>query len=88
MCPTDAELLAFVDGSLPPEARSGAETHLDSCPSCLAIVAALARTSRSGRSLGGEASAPSLATPAPHLPQADAMSTSKPSDTAGPALLG
>jgi tetratricopeptide (TPR) repeat protein len=47
-CPTDAELLAFADGSLSNEARSSAETHLDSCPSCLAIVAALARDSASG----------------------------------------
>ncbi len=64
-CPTDAELLAFIDGSLPPQERSSAESHLDSCPSCLAVVAALARTSSSG-ARPGEA-APSLATPGPLL---------------------
>jgi tetratricopeptide (TPR) repeat protein len=59
-CPTDAELLAFAAGSLDGEARSGAETHLDSCPSCLAIVAALARDSASdqGDPGSGEASSP------------------------------
>ena len=40
-CPSDAELLAFVEGSLDPDSRTSAESHLDSCPSCLAIVAAL-----------------------------------------------
>jgi tetratricopeptide (TPR) repeat protein len=60
-CPTDAELLAFADGSLSNEARSSAETHLDSCPSCLAIVAALARDSASSSPAGESARAPSRA---------------------------
>ncbi|APR76730.1 serine/threonine protein kinase [Minicystis rosea] len=59
-CPSDAEILAFIDGSLSEEARSSTETHLDACPSCLAIVAALARTSDADR-------APSRAAPGPLL---------------------
>jgi tetratricopeptide (TPR) repeat protein len=66
-CPTDAELLAFADGSLSNEARSSAETHLDSCPSCLAIVAALARDSASGVPDGKSARESSPATPGPLL---------------------
>ena len=66
-CPTDAELLAFADGSLSDEARSSAETHLDSCPSCLAIVAALARDSAPDQADPGSAIAPSPAAPGPLL---------------------
>jgi tetratricopeptide (TPR) repeat protein len=66
-CPNDAELLAFADGSLAPAARSKTETHLDSCPSCLAIVAALARDSGSARSDTESTAAMSLATPGPLL---------------------
>ncbi len=47
-CPTDAVLLELVEGRLDPEARRSAERHLDACPSCLAIVAALARSSGVG----------------------------------------
>lgn len=47
-CPTDIELLAFVNGTLSPEAHGRAETHLDVCPTCLAIVAELARTEPPG----------------------------------------
>jgi tetratricopeptide (TPR) repeat protein len=66
-CPTDAELLAFADGSLSREARSSAETHLDSCPSCLAIVAALARDSASTAPEGEATKASSRAAPGPLL---------------------
>lgn len=56
-CPTDAELLAFADGSLAPEERRAAEGHLDTCPSCLAVVAALLRSSEPGRASEGGARA-------------------------------
>ncbi|MFT3771110.1 MAG: serine/threonine-protein kinase [Minicystis sp.] len=66
-CLTDAELLAFVSGSLPPSARDSAEVHLDACPSCLAIVAALAPTTTAGGGDPGEHAARSLAAPGPLL---------------------
>ena len=66
-CLTDAELLAFLDGSLAQEARSSAETHLDSCPSCLAIVAALASGATSSGAPGEPARAEALTTPGPLL---------------------
>ncbi|MFO0755782.1 MAG: serine/threonine-protein kinase [Byssovorax sp.] len=47
-CPSDADLLAFVDGTSSAEARRDTERHLDGCPACLSVVAALARTSSSG----------------------------------------
>lgn len=41
-------MLAFVKGSLSAEARGGVETHLDVCPTCLAVVAELMRTDAPG----------------------------------------
>jgi hypothetical protein len=35
---------AFVDGTLPARARSSAETHIADCPRCLAVLAALVRS--------------------------------------------
>ncbi|MDI1435329.1 protein kinase domain-containing protein [Polyangium sorediatum] len=43
-CPSEFTLLAFVRGSLADEEHTRTESHLDVCPACLAIVAALART--------------------------------------------
>ena len=65
ICPTDAELLALIEGNLTPAARTGAEVHLDACPSCLAIVAALAQTSAAP---GGDGEPGPLAAPGPLLP--------------------
>ncbi|HEY5922262.1 MAG TPA: serine/threonine-protein kinase [Kofleriaceae bacterium] len=40
-CPSDGELLAFVDATLQAGARVAIDAHLDACPDCLAAVAAL-----------------------------------------------
>lgn len=42
-CLSDAEVAAFVGGELSPAARAEAEAHLDTCPICLNLVAALGR---------------------------------------------
>ena len=47
-CPSDAALLAFASGALEADPRQEIERHLDICPSCLAVVAALAEEASSG----------------------------------------
>jgi tetratricopeptide (TPR) repeat protein len=76
-CPTDAELLGFADGSLAPEPRKVIGAHLDTCPSCLEIVAAVLRSSApggasEGRSTSSTPQSPLLADGAPrYVPGAE-----------------
>ena len=41
-CPDEPTLVALLGGTLPARERSALDDHLDSCPSCLELVALLA----------------------------------------------
>src|SRR5688572_18512961 len=41
-CPTEENILAFVEGRLQPAARSSTESHVASCDTCGALLAAVA----------------------------------------------
>ena len=60
-CPTEAELLDFLDGRLTGEPLSRVDAHLDACQACRAVVSevahALAKTGQDGRGEGGPVAA-------------------------------
>ncbi|MGH1347098.1 MAG: protein kinase domain-containing protein [Nannocystales bacterium] len=55
-CLDDTTVVAFVDGQLSDEDRAAVDSHVDGCPACLALVAAMARSAGSehGEALGHE----------------------------------
>lgn len=43
-CPGDTTILDFLDGALEEQERATVSRHVDGCPACLALIAALGRT--------------------------------------------